>query len=434
MPLITLIGGVFLHKDNVTGLMSFEDFIAEAQYIIKNNEKNYLVFALDVCDFHYINNQFGYDMGDEILKDIADVINESGDFVVMACREYSDHFAVLCSYDDESEDFIYPMLRIFRLRLMSAFAEKINGFTPNINVGIYYIRDHSESMISAVDKANVARRTGKGNYSIPCIVYSEHLMDIKENSAKILPIFNDSYKNETIRVYLQPKICAETKQVIGAEALSRLVDKDGKMISPGSFIPALEKTGKIVELDFYVLRFVLKLIRSWMDRGITPVPISFNLSRVHFFNEDIVDEIVGLVEEYDVPPKYVEIEVTESVFFEEAETIIEKVEQLRHLGYKVSVDDFGAGYSSLNLIGILPVDIIKLDKGFVKDSLKTKRGNDVIKGLIKILNEIQLEIVCEGIETSEEESVISNYGCKGIQGFLYDRPIPVSEFESKYIS
>lgn len=427
-------GGVGLHKDNVTGLMSFEDFIAEAQYIIKDSEKNYLVFALDVCDFHYINNQFGYDTGDEVLKNIAEVISEMDDYVVMACREYSDHFAVLARYEKGAEDFIYPMLRIFRLRLMAAFSEKIHGFAPNINVGVYYIGESSESMISAVDKANVARRTGKGNYSIPCVVYSEHLMDIKENSAKILPIFNDSYKNETIRVYLQPKICAETKRVIGAEALSRLVDKDGKMISPGLFIPALEKTGKIVELDFYVLRFVLKLLRSWIDRGITPVPISFNLSRVHFFNENIVEEIVALVNSYQVPPKYVEIEVTESVFFEEAETIIEKVEQLRNLGFKVSVDDFGAGYSSLNLIGILPVDVIKLDKGFVKDSLKTKRGNDIIKGLIKILNEIQLDIVCEGIETTEEENVISNYGCKGIQGFLYDRPIPVSEFESKYIS
>lgn len=220
---------------------------------------------------------------------------------------------------------------------------------------------------------------------------------------------------------------------MGAEALSRLVDKDGKIISPAVFIPALEKTGRIVDLDFYVLSFVLKLIRSWLDKGIEPVPISFNLSRIHFYNENLVENIMELTERYNVPAKYVEIEVTESVFFEEEHLIIDKVEKLREHGYKVSVDDFGAGYSSLNLIGILPVDIIKLDRGFVKDSLKTKRGNDIIKGLIKILNEIELDIVCEGVETAEEEKIISDYGCKEVQGFLYDRPIPVNEFEKKYL-
>jgi len=150
-------------------------------------------------------------------------------------------------------------------------------------------------------------------------------------------------------------------------------------------------------------------------------------------NEQLVEHICELASRYDIPAKYVEIEVTESVFFEEEKLIIDMVEKLREYGFKVSVDDFGAGYSSLNLIGILPVDIIKLDRVFVKDSLKTKRGNDVIKGLIKILNEIELDIVCEGVETPEEEKIISDYGCKEIQGFLYDRPIPVTEFEKKYL-
>ena len=259
-------------------------------------------------------------------------------------------------------------------------------------------------------------------------------MEIKENSAKILPIFEESFKNEAIRVYLQPKISAETKKLVGAEALSRLVGKDGRIIPPNMFIAALEKTGKIVDLDFYVLRYISRLIHKWIDDGVEPVPISFNLSRLHFFSDSIVEDILRIVNQYKVPPRYIEIEVTESVFFEEADVIIEKVEKLRNLGFKVSVDDFGAGYSSLNLIGILPVDIIKLDKGFVKDSLKTKRGNDIIKGLIGILNEIKLDIVCEGVETTEEERIIKDYGCTDIQGFLYDRPIPVCEFEQKYIS
>lgn len=422
-----------MQNDRITGLMNFESFLAEAQYIIKTEKRNKLILAFDISDFHYINNQYGYDMGDMVLRDIADCVTSMEDFSLLSCREYSDHFVCLCIYDDDKNFFINNRLKELKLTIAEKFSDSDTLAYINLNYGAYFINDGNESIISAVDKANVARRTGKNNYNIPCVVYSEHLMDIKENSAKIIPVFNDSFKNERILVYLQPKICAETQKIMGAEALSRLIDKDGKMISPGMFIPALEKTGKIVELDFYVLNFILKLIRGWIDKGIEPVTISFNLSRIHFFSDTIIDDIIAMVEYYNVPERYIEIEVTESVFFEEENLIIDKVEKLREKGFKVSVDDFGAGYSSLNLIGVLPVDIIKLDKGFVKGSLKTKRGNDVIKGLIKILNEIELDIVCEGVETKEEEAIISDYGCKEIQGYLYDKPIPVSVFEKKYL-
>ncbi len=422
-----------MSKDRISGLMKFEDFLAEAQYIIRDTERNFLIVAFDISDFHYVNNQFGYDTGDAVLHDMAEGISVMGGFIVLSCREYSDHFVCLCCCDGYTPEMVEEKLRLCKKTASDIAEKRIDGFPLNMNFGVYYINDRDEYIISAVDKANVARRTGKGNYSIPCVVYSEHLMDMKENSAKVIPVFDDSFRNHRILVFLQPKICSETRRIMGAEALSRLVDKDGKMISPAVFIPALEKTGKIVDLDFYVLSFVLKLIRSWLDKGVEPVPISFNLSRIHFYNENLVENIAELTDRYNVPAEYVEIEVTESVFFEEEHLIIDKVEKLRERGYKVSVDDFGAGYSSLNLIGILPVDIIKLDRGFVKDSLKTKRGNDVIKGLIKILNEIELDIVCEGIETAEEEKIISDYGCKEVQGFLYDKPIPVNEFEKKYL-
>lgn len=422
-----------MQKDRITGLISFENFLAEAQYVIRSKEEKFIILAFDVCDFHYINNQYGYDTGDFILGELAKAVKKSEDFITLACREYSDHFICLCSYSGSESDFVNIKLKNFKSYLSEVSLENDEKITLNLNFGVYIISDCDENVISAVDKANVARRTGKGNYNIPCVVFSEHLMDMKENSAKIIPIFNDSFNNERILVFLQPKICSETKTVVGAEALSRLMDSDGKLISPAAFIPALERTGKIVDLDFYVLRFILRLIRSWLDKSIEPITISFNLSRIHFFSDSIVDDIVNLVKRYNVPNRYIEIEVTESVFFEEEKNIIDKVEKLRECGFKVSVDDFGAGYSSLNLIGVLPVDIIKLDKGFVKESLKTKRGNDVIKGLIKILNEIELDIVCEGVETAEEESIIRNYGCKDIQGYLYDRPIPVHEFEKKYL-
>lgn len=423
-----------MNIDNLTGMMQFEDFISQAGIAISDKSKNYMIAAVDICDFHYININYGYDTGDEILKGMADVIKNylPTRKMLFACHSYSDHFICLFQRTDNTNEKIYAVISEFKEIFAGIVAKYAPGIVPNLNVGVYYVEKDEDNVIAAIDKANIARRMGKGNFSIPCVIYTDHLMDIKENSAKVLPVFDESYRNGTILVYLQPKISAATKKIVGAEALSRLVDSEGKTISPAMFIAALEKTGKIVDLDFYVLRYVARLIRKWLDSGLEPVPISFNLSRLHFFSDTIVEDIMAVVNEYNVPAKYVEVEVTESVFFEESKTIIDKVDILRQNGFKVSVDDFGAGYSSLNLIGILPVDVIKLDKGFVKDSLKTKRGNDIIRGLIKILNEIELEIVCEGVETHEEEAVIKEYGCNDIQGFLYDRPIPVSEFEKKY--
>ncbi len=422
-----------MQNDSLTGLLTFEDFLSQAGAAICDKSKAYMIVAADISDFHFINVNYGYDTGDDVLRDSAEFIKIFLPNAVYASRSHSDHFLMLVGISSISYERVMNEVQRLKELLKKRISERAEGVSPNINVGIYFVDKEEMNIIAAVDKANVARRTSKGNYNIPCVVYSEHLMDIKENSAKILPIFDDSFRKESIRVYLQPKISSETKKIIGAEALSRLVDDAGNIIPPAKFIAALEKTGKIIELDFYVLSFICKLIRKWMDDGIEPITISFNLSRMHFYSPTLVEDIERLAEEYNVPPQYVEIEVTESVFFEAQEMIVNKVTQLRDYGFKVSVDDFGSGYSSLSLIGVLPVDVVKLDKSFVRESLKSPRSGDLMKGLIRILNEIHLEIVCEGVETPEEEKMVNEYGCDEVQGYLYDKPIPTDEFETKYI-
>lgn len=422
-----------MQTDSLTGLLQFEEFLSLAGAVVCENDHPYIIAAVDISDFHFININYGYDVGDAVLCDIADFIRMYLPNMKYASRSHSDHFLILANIEDIDSERVLREVQRLKERLKEIISHRAEGISPNINVGIYFVQSGETNIIAAVDKANIARRTSKGNYRLPCVVFSEHLLDLKENSAKILPIFDDSFRNEAIRVYLQPKISSETKKIVGAEALSRLIDSSGEIIPPSKFIAALEKTGKIVELDFYVLTFICKLIRKWMDSGIEPITISFNLSRMHFYSNTLVEDICKLVEEYNVPPQYLEVEVTESMFFEAQDMIVEKVKQLRDYGFKVSVDDFGTGYSSLSLIGIMPVDVVKLDKSFVKESLKSPKGNDIMKGLINILNEIHLEIVCEGVETREEEQAINKAGCDEIQGFLYDRPIPTDEFEAKYI-
>ena len=274
----------------------------------------------------------------------------------------------------------------------------------------------------------------KGDYSVPCIMFTEDLLKQSEDEARIIPLFEKNLTEGTLQVFYQPKISVARKALVGAEALSRLVDDDGTFLLPGAFIPVLEKTGKIVELDFYVLRKVLEQMQLWRGQGYTLFPISVNLSQLHFYHVNLVEDILSIVREYNIEPEYIEFEVTETVFISETALITEKLNRLRQYGFKVSVDDFGAGYSSLNLIGILPVDIIKLDKGFVSTSLKTVKGKEIVKGLIDILNRLQMNVICEGIEDKESEKIINSFGCDEVQGFLYDKPLPQAIFQRKYVA
>ena len=173
---------------------------------------------------------------------------------------------------------------------------------------------------------------------------------------------------------------------------------------------------------------------QWKEMGHELFPISVNLSKLHFFNDALVEDILSQVRKFDIDPRFIELEVTETVFNAQTDLLSQKLEELRGYGFRVSVDDFGAGYSSLNIIGTLPVDIIKLDKGFVHSSLKTSKGQEIVKGLIEILNRIDLRIICEGVEDRASEKMISSYGCDEIQGYLYDRPLQVDQFARKYLA
>lgn len=422
-----------MEKDSLTSLLQFDDFVVQAQEVLDkwDRKSKMMIVSIDFSKFKYINRIYGYDIGNGLVKALADDLSSQDDFI-MGCRPYSDHVVSLFLAKDDPEE----MNAVLR-RAHQAFTDYHRVLYPKIslhlNVGVCYVSPEDDAITQAIDRANIARRSAKGNYSVHFVEYTEEHFKLKENENRLIPLFEKALEEGNIQVYLQPKYSVKEQVIVGAEALSRLLDEDGKIIPPDSFVPVLENSGKVLDLDWYVMKYVFTKIRDWLAEGRRVVPVSINLSKLHFYYDDLVDRIIEEFEKYDFSPEYIEFEVTESVFFEEAELIIHKIEKLRERGFKVSVDDFGAGYSSLNLIGILPVDTIKLDKGFIKNSLGNKRGKDIIKGLISILNEIDLDIVCEGIETKEEEREVYEFGCDSMQGFLYDRPIPVEIFEQKYI-
>lgn len=423
-----------MERDKLTGLLLFNDFLKEASdRLAECNEKDtMLVISTDITKFKYINRLYGYEAGDRLIQQLAEICVMQDGYIV-ACRPYSDHIVSLFNIGQLTWEEFEEKLKTIQDDFVAQHKTEFPKASLHLNTGVHVIESKYENIASAIDKANVARRSVKGNYNVPCARYNQKIEETKEGDAKIIPIFDKALEDKTILVYFQPKVSVSENAVVGAEALTRLRDDDGSIIPPDLFINVLENSGKILELDWYVMRYVFGKIRQWLDEGKEPKRVSINLSKLHFYYDNLVTDIIKEFDSYNISPEYVEFEVTESVFFEEAQLIINKIEKLRERGFRVSVDDFGAGYSSLNLIGILPVDIIKLDKGFIKNSLGNKKGKNIIKGLISILNEIDMEIVCEGIETKEEEKIVYEFGCDSMQGFLYDKPIPVEDFEKKYV-
>lgn len=423
-----------MERDKLTGLLLFNDFLAEATDRLAECDENdtMLVVSTDITKFKYINRLYGYEAGDRLIQQLAEICIMQDGYVV-ACRPYSDHIVSLFDIGNMSWEEFEERLKVIQDNFVAQHKKEFPKASLHLNTGVHVIESKYENIASAIDKANVARRSVKGNYNVPCARYNQKIEESKEGDAKIIPIFDKALEEKSILVYFQPKVSVSENAVVGAEALTRLKDEDGSIIPPDLFINVLENSGKILELDWYVMRYVFAKIRTWLDEGKTPKRVSINLSKLHFYYDNLVTDIIREFDSYDISPEYIEFEVTESVFFEEAQLIISKIEKLRERGFRVSVDDFGAGYSSLNLIGILPVDIIKLDKGFIKNSLGNNKGKNIIKGLISILNEIDMEIVCEGIETREEEKIVYEFGCDSMQGFLYDKPIPVEDFERKYV-
>lgn len=415
-------------------LLGFNEFIQISSEEIRLNNREDGFFALvstDFSKFKDINSIYTYSDGDKLIRNLADVFLAQ-DECVYACRPYSDHIVGLFFIEYSDKEVAINRLVALEEEFCKNHKKQFPKVSIHLNIGVYVV-NKDEEITTALDRANLARRSVKGNYSVPYALYTEKLQKLKEAESRLIPIFEKALEDKSILVFFQPKINVKEGKLCGAEALTRLLDEDGSMIPPDTFIPVLEESGKVLDLDWYVMRYVFKAIKDWIDEGKHVVPVSVNLSKIHFYHDQTVDNIIKEFDSYGISPEYVEFEVTESVFFEEADLIIKEISRLRSHGFKVSVDDFGSGYSSLNLIGTLPVDVIKLDKQFVKNCLGNQRGKSIIKGLIDILNQIDMEIVCEGIETKEEEKTVYEFGCDSMQGFLYDRPIPTNDFEKKYI-
>ena len=409
----------------LTGLYFGPAFFAEVEAFLKSNKDNgYCMMAIDVENFELFNQLHGRDEGDKLLVSIADLLKEyQVRFGGVAGYLGGDNFAIVSTYDKET-------LKALRDKIREIIRKKNNtaGYPPAC--GIYVIDDISEKADAMYEKATVALSYVIGNYTSHCCEYNTQMDGKQEEEIRLLTEIQEGIENDEFTFFVQPQYDITKAKIVGGESLVRWIHGNQGMISPGIFIPVLEKNGFIADLDQIVWEKVCKWLRMCMDKGYQPVPISVNVSRIDIFSIDVPMFLISLVEKYDIPTELLKVEITESAYAEDGDAIIDTVNRLREYGFVVMMDDFGSGYSSLNMLKSMPVDVLKMDMRFLEiNENEEEKGVGILESVINMARQMRIPIVVEGVETQAQEDLLRKMGCCYTQGFFYYRPMALDSFE-----
>ena len=417
--------------DEVTGLLKYDKFKEVAQTLLNQStpDVQYAIVSTDFAHFKYFNEVYGFRSGDEVLKDFASLVAKHNPRAVAACRDYADNFLVMVTVKDAES--LINNIKNYNKYFVANQNERYMDSKLELCTGAYIITNPEAGIVQALDNANTARKILKEKGDTGVLLFEPAMRVNRMKEIAILHMLEEAIENREFCLYLQPKFSLETGKLVGAEGLSRWEKADGEMVEPAEFIPPLEKSGKIVQLDFYMYETVLRQQKKWMAAGYPIVPVSVNLSRHHIKDERLVEKLVELLELYGIDSSLVEIEITESAFIEDQDSLIELMKEIKRRGFGVSIDDFGTGYSSLSMLTELPADIVKLDKEFLRNSdSETTKG--MLNNVIRLIKDNHMDVVCEGVEIGEQAEFLAKAGCDIGQGFYFSKPVPADEFEKLY--
>ncbi len=413
--------------DRLTGMMNLSYFTTACdQHVKAYPEKQFAILYTDFTNFKFFNENYGYNEGNKILKEYADFLRDEPG--ILHSRIAADSFVSLYETEDAEQ-----LRQRFHVR-GEQFCEAAHRYYPKCKLGIaggIALVDRSlQSITLNIDSANMARKSVRKSGTVKVAVYTEALREEQQKQMEIVSHMTEALENKEFRVYLQPKMDMFTDKVIGAEALARWFKKDGTMVSPGAFIPIFEENGFVTQIDFEIMRQVLEMQQKRLQEGKPIVKVSVNFSRKHQENQNYLQRLDELMEQYDVPAKCLEIEITESVFMQDLAPLVESICQLKNRGFSVSIDDFGAGYSSLNVLSKIKADIVKLDRQFLLDVEMEKDNftSEFLQLLINMIKQLGFKVLAEGVETEAQVKLLKNAGCRFAQGFYYARPMPLEEF------
>lgn len=411
--------------DTLTGLYSPSRFFRETRKMLsEHSEETFVFIRLDIDRFKLINTFYGLSEGDRLLKYIANRIQKLYQFFPYGTygRLGGDIFCFCQPYRDTDVQ-----------RIIDAITTSLMDFSASYyiepSMGIYVIEDNTLDVPVMYDRASLAAKGCKGKYMQYVAYYDNSMNESMVKEQVMINEMDSALEREEFVVYLQPKYSLKTNQPFGAEALVRWNHPEKGMISPGVFIPVFERNGFIGKLDYYMWEKVCQLLRKWIDEGQDPAPISVNVSRVNIYDPQLVDKIEGLMQKYHIPPRLLNLELTESAFIENQEVIKETITRFREKGFVILMDDFGSGYSSLNVLKDIEMDILKIDMKFLPNGVSNGRSEKILTSIVRMAKWLEVPVIMEGVETEEQDDFLRSIDVDYIQGYFYARPMPVEDYE-----
>lgn len=417
------------YTDQLTGIRNFTKFRIDSEALLNAPDTpNYAALSTDMLNFKIFNSVMGYAAGNVLLRAFAQMLENETKQSVICARVVSDKFFVLFPYQDKSELLEYcNSLGMALLRFMES---SCRNYRMELRIGICCIEDCDvvPEINALIDRANIALKAIKTKGALPYNFYDHTMRDKLLREKELEMRMEKSLQSGDFIVYFQPKYRLDTKCLAGGEALVRWETPDQGLLSPGEFIPLFERNRFIAKLDQFIFTAVCAFLRQWLDAGLNPQPVSVNVSRVQFYMPDFEKHYIQIKEQYNVPDGLLELEFTESIFFENVELLNATMHTLKHAGFHCSIDDFGTGYSSLNLLKDLPADTLKLDGAFFHTAKDDNRAKTVIRNIIRMAREMNMITVAEGVETWEQVEFLETAGCDMVQGYVFGRPMAAEDF------
>lgn len=407
-------------------------FISKAASLVEESGKELAFIALDISNFKYINDFYSMKEGDRVMEDIASFFFINDPLCLAAYGMGFDQFRAVYNMTGMSKEELISYLTQKSHEFENILSARYPLVYNHVYIGIYFYEDRNVDVRMATDRANLAKKMIKGTFQTNCQVFTDNNCKAHYENMHMANMFMRASVNGGIELYIQPKISITKNCIVGGEALVRMRDEQGGIIMPGRFVPVLEQIGLVDRLDKIMIEKVFAFQRGCLDAKKMVYPISVNVSKQEFTNLKFAENIFRLQKQYQIESGLIEFELVESTFVNDLSSIVETISNLREEGFQISVDDFGAGYSSLNQIANIPADIIKLDGIFARESLYTDKGRAVIKSLIAMLKDVDYQVVFEGIENKSQLDLVASYGCDTVQGFYYSPPVTAQEFVNKY--
>ena len=414
--------------DALTGLLTRDAFYSETEKILKSDPNSqYYMICTNIKNFKLVNDLFGSKKGDEFLKEFAKKLKNSQYKTILTGRITGDRFAILINKTEVDE-----VDALQKIKELEKFTVSLN-YKLHIFVGIYKITDINENVSSMFDKAVLAIKNISENYSVNVAYYDNDMLSILKKNREVINSFNDALNNNHFKMYLQPQVRCSDEKVVGAEALVRWETEKGVIHSPASFIKILEDNGLIHELDKFIWEQAVQLLQKWQLLGID-YHISVNVSTRDFYLIPLYETFTSLVTKYGIPPQKLKLEITETALVHDLKRHKKIITELQKFGFTIEMDDFGSGYSSLTILKNISINILKIDMMFLSKTKHKERSKKILESVIKMAQKLGIKIIVEGVEDKEQAEFLRNLNCDFFQGYLYSKPITVSNFESNYIS